>query len=402
MMKAYERLLQYVSVNTQSDPDAPGTPSTACQHDLAALLEEEMRNLGMQRVYRDEHAYVYGFLPASAGLEAGPTVGLIAHLDTAPDFPGAAVKPRIIRDYPGGEIALGHGRVLSPLQFPELEGQTGNTLIVTDGSTLLGADDKAGIAEILTACERLLTGSLPHRAVAVCFCPDEEIGHGAALLSLERFGADFAYTLDGDAVNELNYETFNACAAHWELRGVNVHPGSAKGIMVNACLVAMEVNSMLPAEEIPGMTEGYQGFFHLTDMHGDCEKAQLKYIIRDHDGQRFEARQALMRRIEGEINHRYGQGTAVLTITEQYKNMAWVLRDKMDIVQRAERAMSKAGLRADIRPVRGGTDGAQLSYRGLPCPNLGTGGHGFHGPYEHISIQDMDSVVEIILNLVAE
>lgn len=401
-MRAYERLLQYVRINTQSDENAQGTPSTACQQELAKLLEAEMRDLGMQRVWRDESCYVYGFLPASPGFEQSPTVGLIAHMDTAPDFSGQGVSPRIIRDYDGGEIELGHGRVLSRSQFPDLKGRLGQSLIVTDGGTLLGADDKAGIAEILTACERLLTGKMPHCAVAVCFCPDEEIGHGAALLDLERFGADFAYTIDGDAVNELNYETFNASSALWEIKGVNVHPGSAKDIMVNACLVAMEINALLPPEEIPGRTEGYQGFFHLTDMSGSCEKAELKYIIRDHDEQRYQARQELMRRIEREINSRYGQGTARLTITEQYKNMAYVLQDKMDIVRRAERAMNRAGLEADIRPVRGGTDGSQLSYRGLPCPNLGTGGYGFHGPYEHISIQAMDKAVEIITNLVTE
>lgn len=401
-MRAYERLLKYVRINTQSDEEAQGTPSTACQHDLAKLLENEMRDLGLRQVWRDENGYVYGAIPASAGFEQSPAVGLIAHMDTAPDFPGEGVEPRIIPNYNGGEIELGHGRVLSPEKFPDLYNQIGQSLIVTDGGTLLGADDKAGIAEILTACETLLAGELPHCAVAVCFCPDEEIGHGAALLDLARFGADFAYTVDGDAVNELNYETFNASAALWEISGVNVHPGSAKDIMVNACLVAMEINAQLPTEEIPGKTEGYQGFFHLTDMSGSCEKAELKYIIRDHDEQRYQARQALMRRIESKINARYGPGTAKLTITEQYKNMAYVLRDQMDIVRRAERAMNRAGLEADIRPVRGGTDGSQLSYRGLPCPNLGTGGYGFHGPYEHISIGDMDKAVEVITNLVTE
>ena len=401
-MEAWQRFLDYVKINTQSDEDSGSTPSTACQQALAKRLEEEMRALGLERVRREESGYVYGFLSASEGYESSPTIGLIAHIDTAPDFCGENVQPRVVEHYDGGQIALGHGRVLNPEQFPDLKEQIGHDLIVTDGSTLLGADDKAGIAEILTACEKLITEKIPHCAIAVCFCPDEEIGHGAALLDIPGFGADFAYTLDGDAVNELNYETFNASAAQWEIQGVNVHPGSAKDIMVNACLVAMEINALLPTEEIPAKTEGYEGFFHLTDMSGSCDRAELKYIIRDHDEARYAARQQRMRQIEKEINARYGQGTARLTITEQYRNMECVLRNQMDIVRRAERAMERAGLQADIRPVRGGTDGAQLSCRGLPCPNLGTGGYGFHGPYEHISIQDMEKATEIIINLVTE
>jgi len=402
IMEAWQRLLDYVKINTQSEEDSGSVPSTACQQELAKHLEEEMQALGLERVRREENGYVYGFLSASAGFESSPTIGLIAHLDTAPDFSGAQVQPRLVENYDGSAIPLGHDRVLSPEQFPDLRKQLGNTLIVTDGSTLLGADDKAGIAEILTACETLIIEGIPHCALAICFCPDEEVGHGAALLDIPGFGADFAYTLDGDAVNELNYETFNAAAARWEISGVNVHPGSAKDIMVNACLVAMEINALLPAGEIPARTEGYEGFFHLTDMSGSCEKAELKYIIRDHDEAKYRARHQRMRQIEEEINTRYGWGTAKLTITEQYRNMACVLQEKMDIVRRAERAMAKAGVQADIRPVRGGTDGAQLSLRGLPCPNLGTGGYGFHGPYEHISIQDMAKATEIIINLAVE
>lgn len=401
-MEAWQRFLEYVKINTQSQEDSGSVPSTACQQELAQRLAEEMQALGLERVRREENGYVYGFLSASAGFESSPAIGLIAHLDTAPDFSGAQVRPRLVEDYDGGTIPLGHGRVLCPEQFPDLRRQLGNTLIVTDGSTLLGADDKAGIAEILTACETLIIEGIPHCALAICFCPDEEVGHGAALLDIPGFGADFAYTLDGDAVNELNYETFNAAAARWEISGVNVHPGSAKDIMVNACLVAMEINALLPAEEIPARTEGYEGFFHLTDMSGSCEKAELKYIIRDHDEARYRARQQRMRQIEEDINARYGRDTAKLSITEQYRNMACVLQEQMDIVRRAERAMAKAGLQADIRPVRGGTDGAQLSLRGLPCPNLGTGGYGFHGPYEHISIQDMAKATEIIINLATE
>ncbi len=402
-MQAYERLLKYVQINTMSDEDkAASTPSTACQHELAKLLETEMRELGMEDVYRDGHCYVYGKLPAGPGFEDGPTIGLIAHMDTAPDFSGEKVRPRIVENYQGGDIELGQGRTITEEKFPDLKEHIGQDIIVTDGSTLLGADDKAGIAEILTACERIIKEKLPHCAVAVCFCPDEEIGHGAELMDLQRLGADFAYTLDGGAVEELSWETFNACSAVWEIRGVNVHPGSAKDIMVNANLVAMEINSLLPPEEIPAKTEGYQGFFHLTDMKGSCEKAELKYIIRDHDGERFEARQELLGKIEKQMQEKYGRDSVKLSITRQYRNMAEVLRDKRDVVLRAERALEKQGLTPDIRPIRGGTDGSQLSFRGLPCPNLGTGGYGFHGPYEHISTADMDTMVEVVLNLLGE
>ncbi len=402
-MQAYERLLKYVQIDTTSDEDnAASTPSTACQHELAKLLEREMTELGMEKVYRDGHCYVYGYLPPSPGYEESPTIGLIAHIDTAPDFSGKNVKPRIVENYRGGDIELGHGRKITVEKFPDLQEHIGHDILVTDGSTLLGADDKAGIAEILTACQRLIEENIPHCAVSVCFCPDEEIGHGAELLDLQRLGADFAYTLDGDAVEELSYETFNACSAVWEIRGVNVHPGSAKDIMVNACLVAMEINSLLPPDEIPGKTEGYQGFFHLTDMKGSCERAELKYIIRDHDAGKFWARQELMGRIEKQMNEKYGEGSVRLVIKQQYRNMAEALRDKRDIVLRAERALKKQGLRPDIRPIRGGTDGSQLSFRGLPCPNLGTGGYGFHGPYEHISAADMDTMVNVVLNLLGE
>ena len=378
-MRAYERLLRYVQINTMS-----------------------MRELGMEEVYRDGRCYVYGKLPASPGYEASPRIGLIAHIDTAPDFSGEKVRPRIVENYQGGDIELGQGRTITEEKFPDLREHIGQDIIVTDGGSLLGADDKAGIAEILTACERLIKEKLPHCAVSVCFCPDEEIGHGAELLDLQRLGADFAYTLDGDAVEELSWETFNACSAVWEIQGVNVHPGSAKDIMVNASLVAMEINSLLPPEEIPGKTEGYQGFYHLTDMKGNCEKAELKYIIRDHDAEKFQARQELLRRIEKQMREKYGRDSVELNITQQYRNMAEVLRDKKDIVLRAERALKKQGLIPDIRPIRGGTDGSQLSFRGLPCPNLGTGGHGFHGPYEHISTAHMDTMVEVVLNLLGE
>lgn len=401
-MRAYERLLKYVQIHTASAEGAESTPSTPRQFDLSRALAEEMRAMGMANVYEDEHAYVYGAIPASAGMEGKPCIGFIAHIDTVPDFSGENVKPRLIENYGGGEVALGEsGRTLSPEKFPHLQQLRGKTLIVTDGTTVLGADDKAGVAEILTACERILTENLPHGPLAVCFTPDEEIGHGAALLDIARLGADFAYTVDGGELWEINYETFNAAAAHWDISGFNIHPGSAKNAMINACLVAMEINAMLPAGDTPAKTEDYEGFFHLTEMRGNVEKAELDYIIRDHDAAAFQAREACMRHIEKLINEKYGQGTARLSIHEQYRNMAECIGERMELVTLAEEAIKKAGLTPVRVPIRGGTDGAQLSFRGLPCPNLGTGGYSFHGPYEHITAEDMDTAVDIILNIIS-
>ena len=399
-MRAYERLLQYVKIHTASAEDCDDTPTTSRQFDLSRLLEKEMKELGMEKVFVDEHAYVYGFLPATAGLEDRPCVGLIAHLDTIPDFSGENVKPRLVENYDGGTIPLGDsGRSLSPEQFPHLSSLLGHTLVVTDGTTVLGADDKAGVAEIMTACERLLAEKLPHGPVAVCFTPDEEVGHGAALLDLQRFGADFAYTVDGGEPWEINFETFNAAGAKLVFQGFNIHPGSAKDKMINASLVAMEFNAMLPAGERPEHTEGYEGFFHLTDMQGSVEKASLSYIIRDHDAALFEGRKKSMEHAAALLNEKYGPGTVTLSIRDQYRNMEEVLRNRMDVVQRAEKAIRAVGLEPVAVPVRGGTDGSQLSYRGLLCPNLGTGGYCYHGPYEHASVQKMDQVVEILLGL---
>ena len=400
-MRAYERLMRYAQVDTQSDENGAKVPSTEKQYAFAWLLRNEMNDLGVQRVMTDKHAYTYGFVPASPGREGEPVIGLIAHIDTAPDFTGTGVKPQLHKNYDGGDVALGtSGRVLRPADFPDLKDAVGQTLITTDGTTLLGADDKAGVAEIITLLEKLLHEKHSHAAVAVCFPPDEEIGHGAALLNLERFGAAYAYTVDGDEVCEINFETFNAAAASFEIRGVSVHPGSAKDIMVNAALVAVEIAAQLPPEETPARTEGYEGFFHLTDMEGDVSAASIKYIVRDHDAAHFAARLDLLRRIEREMNGKYGAGTVTLTVTEQYRNMAEVLENHMEIVARAERAIRRAGIEPVRRPVRGGTDGSQLSFRGLPCPNLGTGGAAFHGPFEHITVEAMDKVVEILLNIV--
>ena len=400
-MRAYERLITYVKVHTASAEDVEQTPTTARQFDLSRLLAREMRQMGLQDVYEDEHAYVYGVLPASPGCEELPCVGLIAHIDTIPDFSGENVKPQLIENYNGGDVVLGSsGRVLRVEKFPHLKTLKGHTLITTDGTTVLGADDKAGVAEILTACERVIGEKRPHGRIAVCFTPDEEVGHGAALLDIERLGADFAFTADGGELCEINYETFNAAGAVWEIKGFNVHPGSAKDTMINACLVAMEINAMLPAGDQPAHTENYEGFFHLTDMRGDVAHAVLHYIIRDHDAAAFQLRKDMMRHVEKCINEKYGAGTASLTIRDQYRNMAEKLEERMEIVELARNAIAKAGLEPTAMPVRGGTDGSQLSFRGLLCPNIGTGGYSFHGPYEHISAENMDKAVEIILNII--
>ncbi len=401
--KAYERLIEYAKVHTASIEDAKETPSTQRQFDLARALEQELKDLGASDVFVDEHCYVYAKLPATPGLEDKPCVGFLAHVDTIPDFSGENVRPRLVENYDGGEIALGtSGRTLSPADFPHLAGLKGKTLIVTDGTTVLGADDKAGVAEIMTSVERLISGKLPHGPLAVGFCPDEEVGHGAALMDLKRLGAQLAYTVDGGAVGEIEYENFNAAAADVEFNGFNVHPGSAKDTMINAALVAMQFNAMLPAGDTPRDTEGYEGFFHLTEMEGGTEHAKLSYIIRDHDAGAFAARKKLMEHAAALLNARYGEGTVKLSLREQYRNMVEQVKPHFEVVEKAMAAYRAMGVEPKAVPIRGGTDGAQLSYRGLPCPNLPTGSYGHHGPYEHAVAEDMDQVVELILGIVKE
>ena len=402
-MRAYERLIQYVQVHTSSKEGEACTPSTERQFNLSRVLEAELNRSGYQQVFVDEHAYVYGVLPATEGKENSPCIALIAHLDTIPDedFSGEGVRPQIVEKYDGSEIPLGDsGRVLSPEAFPDLTKLVGHTLIITDGTTVLGADDKAGIAEILTACEELQLEKLPHGRIAVCFPPDEEIGHGASLLDLGRLGADFAFTVDGGALDEVNFETFNAAAATVIAHGVNVHPGDAKNKMINAIHVAEEFDALLPAAERPERTEGYEGFFHLTELKGDVEKTLMHYIVRDHNAEHFEIRKDILRQAEKHLNEKYGSNTIELSIRDQYRNMEEVLRNHKNVVEMADSAIRKVGLEPKHVPIRGGTDGSQLSYRGLPCPNLGTGGACFHGPYEHISIENMDIAVEILKNLI--
>lgn len=400
-MKASERLLKYAVIYTGSDEDhAEQTPSTPEQMTLAQVLAKDMRDIGLTDVSVDAHAYVYGFLPATAGREQCPPIGFIAHIDIVNEFGTSEIHPQIVKEYDGGEIALGtSGRTLDTVQFPDLKQAIGKTVITTDGTTVLGADDKAGVAEILTMCERLVQDNLPHGKICVCFTPDEEIGHGAALLDLEKFGASYAYTVDGGAPNEVEWETFYAAAADWSIAGVSVHPGDAKDKMINAALVAMEINGMLPPDEIPAKTQGREGFFHLCDMSGDVSAAKLSYIIRDHDAEKFSQRKQTMREIERKINETYGAGTAALTLREQYHNMAEILQHHPDVVEQAKRAIRVVGLTPVSNPVRGGTDGAQLSFRGLPCPNLGTGAYALHGPYEHAIAEQMDVMTEILLHI---
>ncbi|BDF05686.1 peptidase T [[Clostridium] hylemonae] len=400
-MKAYERLLKYVAVRTPSDENSETVPSSQCQFDLAKMLEEEMKALGLTGVHTDSQCYLYGKIPATPGYEDKTAIGFIAHMDTVSDFCGHEIKPVITENYDGEDLVLGEsGRVLSSDTFGHLKGLKGRTLITTDGTTILGADDKAGIAEILTMAERLRDENIPHGPVSVAFTPDEEIGTGAAHFSVEDFSAEYAYTLDGDTEGEIQYENFNACKARFDIRGFNVHPGSSKDTMINASLLAMEINSLLPGMETPRGTEDYEGFYHLMSMSGECGEAQLNYIVRDHNKEFFEARKHTLRLIEKNMNEKWGEGTVKLTITEQYKNMAEIINGCMHLIDNAKTACERAGVKPLILPIRGGTDGCQLSFKGLPCPNLGTGGHAYHGPYEHITVEGMDKSVDIIMELV--
>lgn len=397
MMKVQDRLLKYVAYWTTSDESGSVIPSSEREFALGRELKQELEDLGLSRVILTDHCYVYGLLPATSGMEDRKAIGFIAHMDTAPDYSGENVKPQIIENYDGSDILLkGSNTYLKVSDFPTLETLTGRTLITTDGTTLLGADDKAGIAEIMTALEQIITEGTPHGDIWIGFTPDEEIGVGADLFDLDYFKADFAYTVDGDYEGEVAYENFNAASADFIIHGVNVHPGEAKDIMVNAALLATEIVSRLPKAETPAHTEGREGFYHLTDMSGDVAFAKLSFIVRDHDKDIFESRLNLLRTIEVEMNQEYGAGTVELTITHSYENMLSVIEQHMDVIERAQNAIRESGLEPISRPVRGGTDGARLSFMGLPCPNLGTGGYGFHGPYEHISVEGMETAVRII------
>lgn len=399
-MRAYERFLQYVKVYTTSDPESASHPTTARQLDLGRMLVAQLEELGLKDARLDEYGYVYATLPATPGCEQAAGLGFIAHMDTAPGTSGENVNPQIHENYDGGDVVLpATGAVLKPAEFPFLSEMKGQTLITTDGSTLLGADDKAGVAEIMTMVERLIREGRPHGKICIGFTPDEEVGQGADLFDVDGFGAAYAYTVDGDDVGEISYENFNAAAAAIKIHGLSVHPGSAKNTMRNALSLAMEYHAALPAFECPEHTEGREGFFHLCDLQGDVSEAVFHYIIRDHDADRFAVRKAQMQQVADRLNEKYGAGTVELELTDSYRNMLEKIRPHFHLVENARAAIRAVGLTPVESPIRGGTDGATLSYKGLPCPNLGTGGFNFHGPMECITVEKMDQAVEVLLNL---
>ena len=402
-MRAYERFLTYAKIHTQSDEASGLTPSSPCQWDLARLLEREMTELGLSDVKLDERwCIVTGRIPATPGFENAPALGLLAHMDTAPAFSGEGVCPVLHGNYDGGDVILPkEGRVIRVSDFPWLADLKGKTLITADGTTLLGADDKAGIAEIMTLCQRILTENIPHGPLCIAFTPDEEIGEGPDHFDVAAFGARYAYTVDGGAAGSIEYENFNAAGARIDITGVSVHPGSAKDIMENAILMAQELNALLPADQIPARTEGYEGFFHLDRLEGTTAAARMEYIIRDHDKVKFEEKKALMEQVCARVQAAHPTAEVKLTVKDSYYNMKEKLADCMHLVDNAKKAAELAGVTPTVEPIRGGTDGARLSFMGLPCPNLGTGGYNFHGPLECVAAEDMDAVVDILIHLVA-
>lgn len=399
--KLLNRFINYVKIYSTSDPDSEACPSSPQQWDIAKYIFEELQSLGLEDVSLDENGYIMAYVPSTLSEEVA-TIGFIAHYDTSPDFNGNGVQPKIWKNYDGGDLLLNAetGFTLSPKQFESLTKYKGQTLITTDGTTLLGADDKAGVAEIVTAAEYLLAHpEIPHGRIAIGFTPDEEIGRGAHKFDVTKFGAEYAYTMDGSEVGELEYENFNAAGAVVKIHGLSVHPGYALGKMKNAGLLAAEFIQMLPANETPATTQGFEGFYHLTDIKADVSEAKLQYIIRDHDAEKFEARKAFIAQKVEAFNTLHGEGTAEVEIKEQYRNMKQQFEGKMYIVDRAEKAMKEAGVEPKIKAIRGGTDGAQLSYMGLPCPNIFAGGENFHGPYEYVALESMEKAVKVIVNI---
>ena len=398
-MNVVDRFLKYVSFDTTSDEESPAVPSTPNQKALAAYLAEELEALGLKRVRLEETGYVYAFLPATPGCEKLPAIGFISHMDTSPAVSGADIRPRRVL-YEGGDIVLNPDVVMKESVFPFLRNYIGQELIVTDGTTLLGADDKAGVSEIVSAMEYLIAHpEIPHGPLAVGFPPDEEIGRGADYFDVEGFGCEFAYTIDGGALGEIEYENFNAAGAKINFHGVNIHPGSAKNKMKNAVLLAAEFLSLLPPAETPAHTEGYEGFFHAGEISGNETLTTIKMIIRDHDREKFEARKLLIRRTASFMNERYGAGTVKIELADSYYNMKEKILPVMHVIRRAEDAMRAAGVNPVTVPIRGGTDGARLSYMGLPCPNLSTGGENFHGIHEFVSVPAMEKMVQVIVNI---
>ena len=401
-MRAYERLIKYARIYTQSSPDTGTVPSTPCQWDLAHMLVEELKELGLENPGVNENCIVTAWLPAAPGCENAPALGLLAHMDTAPAFTGKDVRPIVHENYDGGDIVLPkEGRTIRAADFPFLGGLKGKTLVTADGSTLLGADDKAGVAEIMTLCERVQAESLPHGRLCIAFTPDEEIGEGPDHFDVEGFGAKYAYTVDGGAAGSIEYENFNAASAVVEITGVSVHPGGAKGVMENALLIAQELNALLPPDAIPGKTEGYQGFFHLNRLEGTAAQARMEYIVRDHDKGEFNVKKALIERAAAQVRNAHPTAKVAVTVKDTYYNMKEKLADCMHLVDNAKKAAEMAGIAPTVEPIRGGTDGARLSYMGLPCPNLGTGGYNCHGPLELACAEEMDAVVDILAHLAA-
>lgn len=402
-MRAYERFLNYVPVWTTSDETSDTVPSADRELVLARMLVEEMKGLGIADARVDDKGYVYGHIPATPGCEDKPSLGLVAHMDTVADASGENIKPQIIENYDGKDVVLkGSGDILKVDEFPYLAELKGRTLITTDGTTLLGADDKAGIAEILTVAEEIIKEGLPHGKICIGFTPDEEIARGAKHFDVEGFGADYAYTLDGDEEGEIQFENFNASTAFITIHGVSVHTGSAKDVMVNSQTIATEIHQMLPVNERPETTEGYEGFYHLVSVQGNVTTTKMKYFIRDFDRRSFDARAQKLRDIAEEMNKKYGEGKVEVEIVESYYNMREKIEPCMQLIDYAKVAIEHVGITPIVSPVRGGTDGARLSFKGLPCPNLGTGGHAFHGVFEHITVEGMDKAVLIVKDIIRQ
>ena len=402
-MRAYERFLNYVPVWTTSDETSDTVPSADRELVLARMLVEEMKGLGIADARVDDKGYVYGHIPATPGCEDKPSLGLVAHMDTVADASGENIKPQIIENYDGKDVVLkGSGDILKVDEFPYLAELKGRTLITTDGTTLLGADDKAGIAEILTVAEEIIKEGLPHGKICIGFTPDEEIARGAKHFDVEGFGADYAYTLDGDEEGEIQFENFNASTAFITIHGVSVHTGSAKDVMVNSQTIATEIHQMLPVNERPETTEGYEGFYHLVSVQGNVTTTKMKYFIRDFDRRSFDARAQKLRDIAEEMNKKYGEGKVEVEIVESYYNMREKIEPCMQLIDYAKAAIEHAGITPIVSPVRGGTDGARLSFKGLPCPNLGTGGHAFHGVFEHITVEGIDKAVLIVKDIIRQ
>ena len=401
MEAVQERFLRYARINTTSDENSESSPSTVCQFDLARLLKTELEELGVQNVRMSEDCYVYGEIPANC--EHVPVIGLIAHMDTVDAVPGRDFNPRLV-EYKGGDICLNREKdiYLRVAEFPEMENYIGKHLIVTDGTTVLGADDKAGVAEIVTLCQKLINDpGIKHGKICVGFTPDEEIGRGPDHFDVPGFGAEFAYTVDGGKISEIEYENFNAASVKIHVHGRNIHPGSAKNRMKHASRIAMEFNSMLPPQEKPEYTEGYEGFYHLTGIAGDEENARLSYILRDHDAEKLEEKKRFIQRAAEYLNARYGAGTVEVTVKDSYRNMREIMEQHMDVIERAQNAIRAQGLTPISVPIRGGTDGARLSFMGLPCPNLGTGGYNGHSIHEFVSVEDMEKMVDILISIVS-